>query len=360
MSLKFYLWFVSLVILFTAVAHAVNIRPDAPEGARAVIQSAIDALPDVGGTVFIPAGQYVLDGMIHINRSHVALRGEPGTLLCMGDHVQHPNLLIGTDANLLERGEGYVPSKKDKIRDVIISGIEFDGNKDKQDSELHPAKPWLRNNAIDIRAVDDLLIEHVDTHDARSGGIVAGWHCEHITIRNVRSHHNFFDGIALYASRHVLVSDFLCYSNIAAGLSMDHRLVDITFSNGQLYENGNVGIFARDANGLNFFNLVIRDSGAMAVFLSHRHYPPDHEKAGEIIADTGIRNCNFSNCSFVNNNGHGINVESNPDLFSNNSAIGCTFSGNIAPSIRCKDARMLSRSNNVIHNERFAEEIAKE
>jgi len=335
--------------LFALLASlsASPISPDAHEGARASIQAEIDALPEHGGTVFIPAGRYVLDGMLHINRSHVALKGEPGTVLVLADNVKQPNLLIGSDAKR--------PTEADLIRDIHISRIELDGNKDAQDSEFHPTKPWLRNNTIDIRTVDDLTIENVNAHNARSGGIVASWECERITIRNSQFHHNFFDGIALYASRHILVSDFLCYANNAAGLSLDNRLKDITFANGHIYDNQNVGIFARDCDGLYFRNLVIRGNGSFGSFLAHTTYPKGHDKEGEIIPHTGIRNSHFSNCSFIDNDNNALWLLSNPDLSNGNSVMGCSFSGNTAPSIRTEESGMLHSSGNMIIAENPAE-----
>ena len=44
------------------------------ESAREMIQKSIDSLPKEGGSIFIPAGRYELDGMVHINRSNVTLR----------------------------------------------------------------------------------------------------------------------------------------------------------------------------------------------------------------------------------------------------------------------------------------------
>jgi polygalacturonase len=118
----------------------------------------------------------------------------------------------------------------------------LNGNKEAEDSEIHPTKPWLRNNTIDIRAINNLVIENVNAYNARSGVIIASWDCERISIRNSSFHHNSFDGIALYSSRHLLISDFLCYANNAAGLSLDNRLIDVSFSNGSIYENKDVGI----------------------------------------------------------------------------------------------------------------------
>jgi hypothetical protein len=203
--------------------------------------------------------------------------------------------------------------------------------------------------------VDDLDIDSVNTHDARSGGIVVSWDCDRLKIRNCISHHNYFDGVALYDSHQVLVTSFHCYENGGAGLSLDNQLVDVTFADGFIYRNKNVGIFARDSDGLNFRNLVIRENATFGTYLAHATYPPDHEKAGEIIPDTGFQNSNFSNCSFIDNKGFGICVESTPDLSSNNSVIGCTFSGNAAPSIRCRSSAVLTSFGNLIYNERFGE-----
>lgn len=341
-------YLITLALLLASLVHltAANIRPDAPEGARAVIQDAIDRLPPEGGTVLIPAGRYILDGMLHIDRSHVALRGEPGTVLVLADDVKQPNLLIGSDAK--------APREADMIGNIYIGNIELDGNKAAQDSEFHPTMPWLRNNTIDVRAVDDLIIENVNAHNARSGGIVASWECERITIHNSQFHHNFFDGIALYASRHIIVSDFLCYANNAAGLSLDNRLRDITFANGHIYNNQNVGIFARDCDGLYFRNLVIRDNGSFGTFLAHTVYPKGHPKEGKIVPHTGINNSHFSNCSFIDNGGNGIWFVSTPELSKNNSIMGCTFSGNIGPSIRSRTEDMLHVANNLNLNEKVA------
>lgn len=334
---------ISIFAIFLTIAslHASNVRPDAPEGARAAIQAAIDALPATGGTVFIPAGKYILDGMIHINRSHIALRGEPGSCLKLGNGVKQPNLLIGSAAK--------TPSKNDTIKNIHISGLELDGNKEEQDSEFHPIMPWLRNNTIDIRAVNDLTIENINAHNARSGGIVASWGCNRITISNSSFHHNFFDGIALYASQHFIISDFNCYANNAAGLSLDNRLRDVTFSNGHIYNNKNVGIFARDSDGLNFRNLLVRGNGSYGSFLAHTVYPQGHKQEGAVVPNTGIQNCNFSSCSFINNGGNAIWFASNEALSGSNAVIACTFNGNKAPSLKSDESNIfVSISNSII------------
>lgn len=309
------------------------------ESARAVIQKAIDNLPKEGGTVFIPAGKYVLDGMVHINRSNVNLRGETGTLLVLADGVKQPILLIGSDAQN--------PSGKEKIHDVTVSSIEFDGNMDKQDSEYHPTKPWLRNNTIDIRGVVDLRVENVDCHHARSGGIVASWGCERIWIRGSSFHHNFFDGIALYTSDGIIVSDFNCYENNSAGLSLDNKLKNVTFSNGHIYKNKDCAIFARDCTAVSFRNLHIHDNGEHGAFLAHQVYPEGHKKENQIVPDSGMHDCSFTSCSFVNNGGYGVCFSSTSEMSSGNAIIGCLFSHNKESAVSDVEDGILIQSGNV-------------
>jgi len=276
------------------------------ESARAAIQKAIDTLPPSGGSIFLPAGKYKLDGMVHINRSYVSIRGEQGTILVLKDGVKQPNILIGSDAQK--------PDPKKKISHVTISNLELDGNKDKQDSEFHPTKPWLRNNTIDIRGVDDLRIENVDAHHARSGGIVASWDCERIWIRGSAFHHHFFDGIALYTSDGIIVSDFYCYENNSAGVSLDNKLMNVTFTNGHIYKNKDCGVFARDCIAVNFRNILFRDNGDHGAFLAHQVYPKGHPKQDEIVPDSGMIDCVFTSCSFIKNGGYGVCFSSTPEI----------------------------------------------
>jgi len=324
----------------SANSSAIEVSPDAPGGARAAIQAAIDSLPESGGTVFLPAGRYVLDGMVHLNRSHVRLQGESGTVLALADGVMQPNLLIGSAAQK--------PTAAEKISHVTVSGVEFDGNKAKQDSEFHPTKPWLRNNTIDIRGVDDLRILDVDCHDARSGGVVASWSCERIIIRGSSFHHNFFDGIALYSSRDILVSDFFCFGNDSAALSLDNKLCNVTFSDGHIFENNDVGIFARDSTKLSFRNLQIYDNKLHGVFIAHQVYDKGHPKEDQIVPNSGMIDNSFVGCSFHNNVGWGLFFASNPELSWGNSVTNCTFGGNTEGAIRRVSEEVLVQSGNVM------------
>ena len=157
------------------------------------IQQALNVLPAAGGTVYFKAGNFALTNGIHINRSNVTILGEQGTLLRLDDHVNQPVILVGTDI--------VSPGINDTIKNIRIASLEIDGNRANQDSEVDPQRIWIRNNGIDIRAVENLWVENVNIHDARSGGIVASGKSRSIFITNSSFYQNQIDGIALYKHR---------------------------------------------------------------------------------------------------------------------------------------------------------------
>lgn len=297
------------------------------------IQAAIDSLPSAGGTVFIRSDTYVLSQGIHINRSNITLAGEQGTLLKLGDGVNQPVLLIGSDAE----------TPTTLIDNIKVSDLEIDGNMALQSSETDPLRPWIRNNGIDVRMVNDLWIAGVVVHNARSGGLVASWNSSRIYISESTFTHNFFDGIALYTSRDIHVSTFMSYANGAAGLSLDNQLNNVIFSDGQVINNGDVGIFVRDSSDLIFSNLEIAGNNADGCFLSHQT-----DGFGSPITGTGVNRLFFSGCSFLDNKRNGIWLASPTSLSSGNAVSGSLFSGNIDTAIKVDAGGSLEQSGNII------------
>ena len=275
------------------------------------IQQAINLLPPEGGSVFLKAGEYDLSQGIHINRSNVSLKGEPGVILKLENDVNQPVILVGTDKE--------IPSTGDTTENVQILNLEIDGNKANQSSEIDQERDWIRNNGIDVRMVKNLWIENLNVHDTRSGGIVASWHSRNVFIDNSILQNNFFDGIALYTSENIQVSNFICYKNDAAGLSLDNDLKDVIFSNGTIKNNGDVGIFARHSADLQFNNLLLKSNKSHGCFISHDDVSP---------STTGVKRLFFSSCSFINNAGHGLYFGSTGANSPNNTVIGCLFIGN--------------------------------
>lgn len=300
------------------------------------IQQAIDSLPEKGGTVYIKAGEYVLSEGIHINRSDVTITGEKGTLIKLGDRVNQPVFLLGSDEEIPEVGIG----------NVQIKNLEIDGNKSNQTSEVDPDRIWIRNNGMDVRMANKLWISEVEIYNARSGGIVISWNSEDIFIDKSSFHNNFFDGIALYASEDIQVTNFSCYENEAAGLSLDNQVENVIFSDGMVKDNLKPGIFARDSKDLSFNNLMIKNNGINdsinfedGCFLSH-----NDQITGRA---SGVTRLFFNGCSFIDNKRNGIwlasSVEQSPDV----SVVGCLFSGNGEESIKVHPDGELYQEANV-------------
>ena len=297
------------------------------------IQDAIDSLPSAGGSVFVRSGTYVLSQGIHINRSNITLSGERGTLIQLGNGVNQPVVLIGSDAE--------TPAVS--IDNIEVADLEIDGNKDFQTSETDPQRSWIRNNGIDVRMVNDLWVSGVVVRGARSGGVVVSWNSSRISISDSSFTDNYFDGIALYTSRDIHVSTFMTYSNSAAGLSLDNQLNNVIFSDGQVRNNGDVGIFVRDSSDLMFSNLEIAGNNADGCFMSHQT-----DGSGNPISGTGVNRLFFSGCSFLDNNRNGIWLASPTSLSSGNAVSGSLFSGNTDTAIKVDVGGSLDQSGNII------------
>jgi parallel beta-helix repeat protein len=274
-------------------------------------------LPAAGGTVYFKAGNFTLINGIHINRSNVTILGEQGTFLRLDDHVNQPVILVGTDIES--------PGINDIIKNIRIVSLEIDGNRANQDSEVDPRRIWIRNNGIDIRAVENFWVENVNIHDARSGGIVASWKSRSIFISNSSFHQNQIDGIALYDSEDIVVSNFLAYDNIyGAGISLDNNLKQVSFNGGLVKYNGTHGIFARDSDDINFHDLMIYKNSSDGVYLHHK----------SPASDTGVKRFFFQGCSFFDNSGYGFWLRAPASDSPNNTIIGCVFENNTSGCIK--------------------------
>ena len=292
------------------------------------VQLAVNSLPSAGGSVFIRSGVYTLTQGIHVNRSNVAIMGEPGTILKLGNGVNQPVILLGSAEQ--------TPSTI--ISNIRIENMEIDGNKTLQNSETDPTRNWIRNNGIDVRAVDRLWIDGVNIHDARSGGLVVSWKSSNIFVADSMFNKNFFDGIALYDSWNIQITNFQSMQNGYAGLSMDAHLYNVQFVTGRVESNHDVGIFARASKDLVFSNVVIAKNGSHGCFLSH-----------ELLGNsTGISRLFFVGSSFLDNNGFGLWLASPASESPNNAVSGSLFSGNSSGAIKLDPKATLTQTGNTI------------
>jgi len=231
------------------------------------IQEAIDKPPqDEGRIVLVAAGTYLCRAPIVIDRDAVTLRGTgPGTLLRLDDHVNRPVLVVG--------GVDPVPEKR---RNIHVADLAIDGNRLNQDFECHTGGctnlDFLRNNAISLRRVDDVLIEHVTANSARSGGLVADG-SQRVTVRDFTASDNHLDGLAGYETTDSVFSGLFLHDNLAAGLSLDNDFDHNTVDDVAIEGSGDVGVFMRDVHRNVFSAMHVRDSGSHGIFLAQDDRP---------------------------------------------------------------------------------------
>lgn len=293
------------------------------------IQSAVNALTEV---ILTSPCIYNVTSTI-VLRSNTILRAYPPDLqavLRLADGANQAVILIG---NNLEIG-----NSAPLMTNVIVRDIAIDGNKAAQSSEFTPGKLWLRNNGIDVRYVSGLSIDNVYIHDARSGAIVVSWDSSLVSITSSLLTTSFFDGVALYTSTDITVSNCNLQGNVAAGISIDNNLVNTAFQNCNVHNNGDVGIFQRWATNITYSNCQVYSNGNHGAFLSWN----------SPTTGTGVTNTLFTNCQFTNNVGRGINLDSPATESTGTTVTSSTFSGNLATTFSGPNGGTLPGCNQIV------------
>lgn len=293
------------------------------------IQAAVNALTEV---ILTSPCVYNVTSTIFL-RSGSILRASPPdrlAVLRLNDGANQPVVLVGND---LEVG-----TSAPLMTNVVIRDIAIDGNKAAQSSETMPSKPWIRNNGIDVRYVSGLSIDNVYVHDARSGAIVVSWDSSTVSVTNSLLTTSFFDGIALYTSTDITVSNCNLQNNVAAGISIDNNLVNTVFQGCNVHNNGDVGIFQRWATNITYDSCQVYSNGNHGAFLSWNNP----------TTGTGVINTLFTGCSFNNNVGRGINLDSPAAESPGTSVVSSTFSGNLATTFSGPNGGTLPGCNQIV------------
>lgn len=277
-------------------------------------------------TLYIAPNTFVLDDTFRIKKSNVKMVFMPGAKIVLADHVNRPVIGIGS----------WTDPPDKIIKNIYISGngLEIDGNKANQDTELCSGFPWIRNNGVDVRGVHRLTIEDIYVHDARSGGLVISWDSADIHLRNSSFNNSYFDGVAYYDSEKIFTGNCTMTANAYAAISLDNDLKDIIFSGCIADANGDVGIFMRYSEQVRFNHCVIKNSGSYAAFLSHDE------------SNNGVFDVMFSSCQILNNLG-GIYVASPAVVSEYTSVLGCVFRGNSGDAIK-SDGSVIRETGNII------------
>lgn len=144
--------------------------------------TAVTALPAAGGTIFVKAGVYYINGNLAIARSHVKVLAEPGAIFKLGAAANCCMLVLGTLGGT-------------SVTDIDIDGLELDGSGATQ--TLSGVSGWeatFENMACVARQVYRLTIRNCYIHDVWSTGIESN-RCGQVAIVN-----NTVDNVGLKAS----------------------------------------------------------------------------------------------------------------------------------------------------------------
>lgn len=283
----------------------------------AEIQQALDALPDSGGEVVLPAGNFEVDRPIVLQREHQALRGSgPATVLRLADGANCPVVILGEPVNY----------PKQAVRHLRVSNLFIDGNRFHQQREcwqLQDEGSEIRNNGVTVQDVSDSTVENVTCARCRSGGLVTTRDVRRLTVRNLTAFDNEFDGLACYQTEDCLFTGLYLHDNPGAGISLDLDFNGNVISNAVLTAN-DLGVFMRASRGNQFCNLSIRNSRHFGVFMAHAEQQTP--RGWEPVPRTECAQNSFTNLAASDCGGAAFRV--NNITCTNNVVIHPMFDGN--------------------------------
>lgn len=226
------------------------------------IQRALDALPETGGEVILPAGKIMVRRPIVLQRDHQTLRGcGPATILALADGANCPVIIMGEPVNQ--------PQKT--VRHLQVSDLFIDGNRSHQPGEFwrwQGEGSQIHNNGITVQDVSDSTVEHVTTARCRSGGLVTTLGVRRLTVRGLEAFDNQFDGLACYQTTDSLFTELSLHDNPGAGISLDLAFNHNVVRHAVLAAN-DLGIFMRSSRNNQFEDVSIFNSHHYGVFMAH-------------------------------------------------------------------------------------------
>jgi hypothetical protein len=284
----------------------------------AEIQQALDGLPESGGEVVLPPGNFEVCQPIVLRRDHQTLRGSGvKTVLRLADSANCPVIIMGEPVN----------HPKQTVKDLRVSDLFVDGNRFHQQRELWRLQgegSQIRNNGIQVQGVGDSTVENVVCACCRSGGLVTARGVQRLVVKNLNAFDNEFDGLACYQTEDCLFTGLNLHDNPGAGISLDLAFNHNVISNAVLTGN-DLGVFMRASRNNQFYNVSIRDSRHFGVFMAHRERQT--ERGWQPAPQTECTDNAFTNLIAVRCGGPAFRV--NNSTCTNNIIIGAQFENGV-------------------------------
>ena len=168
-------------------------RGDGQHDDTAAIQAAINALPDSGGTVYVPAGRYMIDAYKSLRlHSHTRLKLDPSAELRVipTGHSHYTVLTVRNASNVEIVGGSLVGDRSKHLRDAGEwgFGINIVGSKNVYVHDMKISEMWGDGMWIGATGRRDTL--------RRSN---------YVTVNNVVSSHNRRQGLSIGPAKHVYI-----------------------------------------------------------------------------------------------------------------------------------------------------------
>jgi hypothetical protein len=283
----------------------------------AEIQQALDGLPAAGGQVILPSGKISIFQPIVLDHDFETLRGSgAGTVLWLTNDANCPVIIMGEPVN----------NPKHTIGNLCVRDLFIDGNRSQQHRELWKVKGEgsdIRNNGITVQNVTNSTVEHVTCTRCRSGGLVTTRNVRQLTVYELDSSDNQFDGLACYQTAHCLFTELNLHNNPGAGISLDLSFSQNVISNAVLTAD-DLGIFMRSSCSNQFYNVSMRDCHHHGVFMA-QELEETPSGWGEVPRTECTRN-SFTNLIAIDCGGPAFRV--NDTTCTNNIIVQANFKGN--------------------------------
>jgi polygalacturonase len=227
----------------------------------AAIQAAIDALPATGGTVYIPAGTYLVDTTKKINlRSLMLLRMDPNAILrAKTSSVKRAYIL-------------YVSGRSD----VEIAGGQLLGERDTHVYASGTTDEW--NHGIQIVGGTRVTVRDLRVSKCTGDGVCIGGGSSDVVIENIVSTQNRRQGLSITNCTNIKVYDsefsYTQGTSPECGIDIEpdsgYACSDVWIDNCRLNNNAKYGInIWKNVSNVTVTKSLIEYNGSLGVSTSY-------------------------------------------------------------------------------------------
>ena len=246
----------------------------------AAIQAAINSLPTTGGTVFIPAGTYMIDTVKKIQlRSYMLLQLDPGAILkAKTSSVSKASVVYIYNRTQVEVAGGRIIGERDTHKYMTTStdewnmGVQIKGGTHVTVRDLHVSKCTGDGVCVGGGSSDVVIANIISTGNRRQGLSITN--CN--TIKVYDSEFSYTSGTAPecgidiepdpgYTCSNIWIENCRINNNRKYGINIWKNASNITLTRNTLEYNTSLGMGTVGCSGLTVTNNVIRYNGTTGV-----------------------------------------------------------------------------------------------